>query len=74
MQVIYCIFDVFFVVKRLGEECVCIGVYFWCSLLDVGVVVINGIDVLVEDVDFIESYYVSVMCKCLDMFELFFFE
>ncbi len=60
MQGIHCTSDAPFVVKRLGEERAKYGAYPWRSLIDAGVVVTNGTDAPVEDVDPIESYYASV--------------
>lgn len=42
------------------------GVYFWCDLFDVGVIINNGIDVLVELIDLILSFYVLVSCVIKD--------
>ncbi len=60
MQGIHCTSDAPFVVKRLGEERARYGAYPWRSLIDAGVVVTNGTDAPVEDVDPIESFYASV--------------
>ena len=63
MQGIHCTSDAPFVVKRLGVERAKYGAYPWRSLIDAGVVVTNGTDAPVEDVDPIESYYASVTRK-----------
>ena len=63
MQGIHCTSDAPFVVKRLGLERAKYGAYPWRSLIDAGVVVTNGTDAPVEDVDPIESYYASVTRK-----------
>lgn len=72
MQGIHCTSDAPFVVKRLGEERARYGAYPWRSLLDAGVVIANGTDAPVEDVDPIESFYASVTRKRVDNgFEFF---
>ena len=60
MQGIHCTSDAPFVVKRLGESRAKYGAYPWRSLIDAGVVVTNGTDAPVEDVDPLESFYASV--------------
>jgi predicted amidohydrolase YtcJ len=72
MQGIHCTSDAPFVEKRLGYERAKYGAYPWRSLLDAGVVIANGTDAPVEDVDPIESYYASVTRKRIDNgFEFF---
>ncbi len=72
MQGIHCTSDAPFVVKRLGTERAQLGAYAWRSLLDNGVVVANGTDAPVEDVDPIKSFYASVTRKREDTgFEFF---
>ncbi|MBK8669063.1 MAG: amidohydrolase [Saprospiraceae bacterium] len=72
MQGIHCTSDAPFVVKRLGVDRSRIGAYAWRSLLDSGVVVANGTDAPVEDVDPIKSFYASVTRKREDSgFEFF---
>lgn len=66
MQGIHCTSDAPFVEKRLGEERSRLGAYPWRSLLDKGVIIANGTDAPVEDVDPIESYYASVTRKRSD--------
>lgn len=66
MQGIHCTSDAPFVEKRLGEERSRLGAYPWRSLLDNGVIIANGTDAPVEDVDPIESYYASVTRKRAD--------
>ncbi|MCO6493972.1 MAG: amidohydrolase [Phaeodactylibacter sp.] len=66
MQGIHCTSDAPFVVKRLGEERARLGAYPWRSLLDNGVVIANGTDAPVEDVDPIECFYASVTRKRAD--------
>ena len=72
MQGIHCTSDAPFVEKRLGYERAKYGAYPWRSLLDAGVVIANGTDAPVEDVDPIESFYASVTRKRIDNgFEFF---
>ncbi len=74
MQGIHCTSDAPFVVKRLGEERAKYGAYPWRSLIDAGVLVTNGTDAPVEDVDPIESFYASVTRKRVDTGMEFFTE
>lgn len=60
MQGIHCTSDAPWVIRRLGEERAASGAYLWRELLDRGVVVSNGTDVPVEDIDPIASFYASV--------------
>lgn len=60
MQGIHCTSDAPFVVKRLGTERAQLGAYAWRSLLDAGVIVANGTDAPVEDVNPLKSFYASV--------------
>ena len=72
MQGIHCTSDAPFVEKRLGFVRAKYGAYPWRSLLDAGVVIANGTDAPVEDVDPIESFYASVTRKRIDNgFEFF---
>lgn len=66
MQGIHCTSDAPFVVKRLGEERARLGAYPWRTLLDNGVIIANGTDAPVEDVDPIECFYASVTRKRAD--------
>ncbi len=72
MQGIHCTSDAPFVVKRLGVERAKLGAYAWRSLLDNGVVVANGTDAPVEDVNPLKSFYASVTRKREDSDEAFF--
>ncbi|MBK6363102.1 MAG: amidohydrolase [Saprospiraceae bacterium] len=63
MQGIHCTSDAPFVVKRLGRERARLGAYAWRSLLDAGVVIANGTDVPVEDLNPFKSLYASVTRK-----------
>lgn len=72
MQGIHCTSDAPFVVQRLGQFRAKYGAYPWRSLLDAGVIIANGTDAPVEDVDPIESFYASVTRKRADTgFEFF---
>ena len=53
-------------VKRLGEKRAKESAYPWRTLIDAGVVVSNGTDAPVEDVDPLESFYASVTRKRVD--------
>ncbi len=66
MQGIHCTSDAPFVIKRLGKERAENGAYMWQSFLKAGVVVNNGTDTPVEDVDPIASFYSSVTRKLKD--------
>lgn len=66
MQGIHCTSDAPFVEKRLGYERAKYGSYPWRSLLDAGVLIANGTDAPVEDVDPIPSFYASVTRKRID--------
>jgi hypothetical protein len=63
MQGIHCTSDAPFVAKRLGVERAKKGAYAWRSLLNEGVVIANGTDAPVEDLDPIKSFYASVTRK-----------
>ena len=63
MQGVHIISDGPWVAKRLGEERARRTSYPWRSLMDAGVVVTNGTDTPVEDVDPIMSFYGSVSRK-----------
>lgn len=66
MQGIHCTSDAPFVEKRLGQIRSQKGAYAWRSLLDNGVIIANGTDAPVEDVDPIPSFYASVTRKRID--------
>lgn len=74
MQGIHCTSDAPFVVKRLGTDRSRAGAYAWRSLLDNGVIVANGTDAPVEDVDPIKSFYASVTRRREDSGLVFFSE
>lgn len=60
MQGIHCTSDAPFVEDRLGTERAKKGAYVWRSLLDNNVIIANGTDTPIEDVDPIQSFYASV--------------
>lgn len=66
MQGIHCTSDAPFVEKRLGTTRAKLGAYAWRSLLDNNVIIANGTDAPVEDVDPIPSFYASVTRKRID--------
>lgn len=66
MQGVHCTSDAPYVLARLGPKRAEEGAYVWRSLLDFGVVVANGTDAPVEDVDPIPSLYASVTRKLAD--------
>jgi predicted amidohydrolase YtcJ len=63
MQGIHCTSDAPYVIKRLGEERAETGAYMWRSFLNNGVLVNNGTDVPVEDIDPFANFYASVTRK-----------
>lgn len=66
MQANHCTSDAPFVEKRLGEQRAESEAYPWRSLLDAGVVIANGTDAPVEDVNPFANLYASVTRKPLD--------
>jgi predicted amidohydrolase YtcJ len=66
MQGIHCTSDAPFVESRLGHERAKNGAYAWRSLLDNDVIIANGTDAPVEDVDPLISLYASVSRKRVD--------
>lgn len=66
MQGIHCTSDGPWVLKRLGEERAESGAYMWRTFFDLGVLVTNGTDVPVEDIDPIACFYASVTRHCWD--------
>jgi hypothetical protein len=63
MQGIHCTSDAPYVVKRLGEERAENGAYMWRAFMNAGVLVNNGTDVPVEDIDPFANFYASVTRK-----------
>ncbi|MGB3862258.1 MAG: amidohydrolase [Candidatus Aminicenantaceae bacterium] len=60
MQGIHCTSDGPYVLKRLGEKRAEEGAYVWQKLMNTGVVICNGTDAPVEDVDPIPCFYATV--------------
>lgn len=71
MQSVHCTSDGPWVPKRLGMKRAEQTSYLWRSLLDAGVVVSNGTDAPVEDVDPLASYYAAVSRRLADGSEFF---
>ena len=71
MQAVHCTSDAIFVPKRLGFRRGKQGAYVWQSLMKAGVVVTNGTDAPVEDVNPIPSFYATVTRKLKDGSEFF---
>ena len=63
MQSVHCTSDAPFVPKRLGDKRAAEGAYMWKAFLNEGVLVTNGTDVPVEDVDPLTCYYAAVTRK-----------
>jgi len=66
MQGIHCTSDAPWVWKRLGKKRAEEGAYVWQKLMDTGVIICNGTDAPVEDVDPIPCFYASVSRKLKD--------
>ncbi len=66
MQGIHCTSDGPWVIKRLGEKRAREGAYVWRKLWDAGVVVTNGTDTPVEDINPILSFYATVTRRLAD--------
>jgi predicted amidohydrolase YtcJ len=66
MQGIHCTSDAPYVPKRLGDERAATESYMWRSFLDAGVLVNNGTDVPVEDIDPFANLYSSVTRRTAD--------
>lgn len=63
MQGVHATSDGPFVLRRLGEERARTGAYMWKAFLQAGVLVNNGTDVPVEDVDPLANFYSTVTRK-----------
>lgn len=63
MQSVHCTSDAPFVPKRLGDKRAQEGAYMWKAFLKEGVVVTNGTDVPVEDINPFNCYYAAVTRK-----------
>ncbi|MFN7279154.1 MAG: amidohydrolase, partial [bacterium] len=66
MQGIHCTSDAPYVPKRLGEERAATESYMWRSFIDAGVLVNNGTDVPVEDIDPFANLHASVTRQTAD--------
>lgn len=66
MQGIHCTSDAPYVIKRLGEARAASGAYMWRAFMNAGVLVNNGTDVPVEDIDPFANIYASVTRKLSD--------
>jgi predicted amidohydrolase YtcJ len=66
MQGVHATSDGPWVLKRLGPERAKRGAYLWRSLLDAGVIIANGTDTPVEDIDPIACFYASVTRRMAD--------
>ena len=66
MQGVHCTSDGPWVPKRIGEERAEAGAYVWRKLLEAGVVIANGTDAPVEDVDPLANFYSSVTRRMSD--------
>jgi predicted amidohydrolase YtcJ len=71
MQGVHATSDGPWVLKRLGPERAKSGAYLWRTLMDSGVVIANGTDTPVEDVDPIASFYSSVTRREADGTEFY---
>jgi predicted amidohydrolase YtcJ len=63
MQGIHCTSDGPYVLKRLGERRAEEGAYVWQKLMKLGVIICNGTDAPVEDIDPIACFYATVTRK-----------
>jgi predicted amidohydrolase YtcJ len=66
MQGIHCTSDAPFVPRRLGDKRAEEGAYMWRAFMNAGVLVNNGTDVPVEDIDPFANFYASVTRKGKD--------
>jgi predicted amidohydrolase YtcJ len=66
MQGNHCTSDGPWVLKRLGEDRAEATSYLWRTFLDLGIVVTNGTDCPVEDIDPIACFYSTVTRQCFD--------
>jgi predicted amidohydrolase YtcJ len=66
MQGVHATSDGPWISEKLGEQRAREGAYVWKSLLDSGVVVANGTDAPVEDVDPLPSFYATVSRRLND--------
>ncbi|MGH7553034.1 MAG: amidohydrolase [Longimicrobiales bacterium] len=66
MQGVHATSDAPWIPRRLGDERARTGAYVWRDLLDAGVIIANGTDVPVEDIDPIASFYSTVSRRTSD--------
>ena len=66
MQGVHATSDAPWVPAKLGDKRAEEGAYVWQTLWDQGVIVTNGTDVPVEDIDPIQSFYASVSRRTAD--------
>ena len=66
MQGIHCTSDAPYVAKRLGENRASTEAYRWRDFINAGVLVNNGTDVPVENIDPFQNFYASVTRKLTD--------
>ena len=66
MQAIHCTSDATFVPARIGDARAKEESYAWRRFIDAGVVICNGTDAPVEDVDPIKCFYAAVTRKLAD--------
>lgn len=66
MQAIHCTSDATFVQARIGDARAKEESYAWRKFIDAGVVICNGTDAPVEDVDPIKCFYAAVTRKLAD--------
>ncbi|MGI9626349.1 MAG: amidohydrolase [Longimicrobiales bacterium] len=71
MQSIHATSDAPWVYRRLGEDRARSGAYLWRSFIDAGVVVTNGTDVPVEQIDPLKGFYAAVVRETIDREEFF---
>ncbi|MCP4200617.1 MAG: amidohydrolase [bacterium] len=71
MQGVHCTSDGPWVPERIGDQRAAEGAYVWRTLIDHGVVINNGTDVPVEDIDPIASFH-STVSRRMNNGELFY--
>jgi predicted amidohydrolase YtcJ len=66
MQGVHATSDAPWIPRRLGDERARTGAYVWRDLINAGVIIANGTDVPVEDIDPIASFYSTVSRRTND--------
>jgi predicted amidohydrolase YtcJ len=66
MQGVHATSDAPWIPRRLGDERARTGAYVWRDLVNAGVMIANGTDVPVEDIDPIASFYSTVSRRTTD--------